>query len=154
MAYKKDEIELIFSKILLKIEMGASLRSVLKEDGMPDAVTFYRWLDKDVEKVKQYARATELRADAKFDSIEQDYQEEPQRDPETGRIDSAWVQLQRLKIDSKKWELSKLNPKKYGDKVSLDHTTGGEKINQIDLSKYSDEELKLIAELQRKGGTG
>lgn len=154
MAYKIDEIELIFSKILLKIEMGASLRSVLKEDGMPDAVTFYRWLDKDPEKVKQYARATELRADAKFDSIEQDYQEEPQRDPETGRIDSAWVQLQRLKIDSKKWELSKLNPKKYGDKVSLDHTTGGEKINQIDLSKYSDEELKLIAELQRKGGTG
>jgi len=58
----------------------------------------------------------------KFESIEQDYSEEPQRDAETGRIDSAWVQLQRLKIDAKKWELSKLNPKKYGDKIQQEHS--------------------------------
>ena len=36
-----------------------------------------------------------------------------------------------------------------------DVTTQGEKINaQIDLTKYTDDELRTIANLQRKGGTG
>lgn len=35
----------------------------------------------------------------------------------------------------------------------IDHTTKGETLNaQIDLTKYTDEELRTIAELQRKGG--
>ena len=114
MAY---DIENTFKKILLSIEEGNSLRATLKREGMPTSTTFYEWIDNDKEKAIHYARAIEARAELKFESIEQDYSEEPQRDPETGRIDSAWVQLQRLKIDAKKWELSKLNPKKYGDKI-------------------------------------
>ena len=37
-------------------------------------------------------------------------------------------------------------------KQSIDHTTAGESFNTVDLKKYTDEELRLIAELQRKGG--
>lgn len=40
------------------------------------------------------------------------------------------------------------------DQSSIDHTTKGEKIGDIDLTKYTDEELRIIAELQRKGGAG
>jgi len=36
------------------------------------------------------------------------------------------MQRSRLRVDVRKWALSKMNPKKYGDKV--DHTTGGEKL--------------------------
>ena len=74
----------------------------------------------------------ELRAEEKFQSIESDYMEEPQRDPTTGKIDGGWVQLQRLKIDSKKWELSKLHPKKYGDRLELDNKHSGS-VNIISL---------------------
>ena len=35
-----------------------------------------------------------------------------------GEADNALVQKQRLQVDSRKWMLSKLLPKQYGDKVT------------------------------------
>ena len=102
-----------------------SLRKACKNSGIP-RVTFFDWIDKEQRFADRYTRAKEQGIEARFESIEEDYNEEPQRDPETGKIDSAWVQLQRLKIDSKKWELSKLAPKKYGDKIDV--TSKGESI--------------------------
>ena len=77
MAY---DIENTFKLILLSIEEGNSLRATLKREGMPTSTTFYEWIDNDKEKAIHYARAIEARADIKFESIEQDYSEEPQRD--------------------------------------------------------------------------
>ena len=56
-----------------------------------------------------------------FDSIEQDYSEEPKYiDTKYGKkIDTGWVQLQRLKVDAKKWKLAKMNPSKYGDRIDV-----------------------------------
>lgn len=119
MAYDKEKV---FALILQEIEEGASLRSILRRDEMPSRKTFFEWIDNDEKKVNQYARAIDLRAEMKFESIEADYMETPQRDSETGKIDTGWVQLQRLKIDAKKWELSKLKPKKYGDKIQTEHS--------------------------------
>ena len=122
MAYKKEDKDRIFGEICDNIANGMSLRRSIDEVDTIDITTFYEWLDEDKEvKSQQYARACNLRADAKFESIESDYMEQPERDPETGKIDTGWVQLQRLKIDSKKWESSKLNPKKYGDKIETTH---------------------------------
>jgi hypothetical protein len=132
MAYKPQEIEEIFEKILSEIRKGKSVLSILKEKNMPCRDTFDKWLEQDLLKIDKYTRAKEIGIDAKFESIEQDYLEEPQRDSETGRIDPAWVNLQRLKIDAKKWELSKLMPKKYGDRLELDNKHSGE-LNIISL---------------------
>jgi hypothetical protein len=120
-----------FDKILSVIEGGQSLRQALKIFQISSR-TFYMWIESDKTIEKQYARAIELRAEAKFDSIQDDYLEDPQRDPESGRIDSAWVALQRLKIDAKKWEVSKLFPKKYGEKLELDNKHSGS-VNIISL---------------------
>ena len=125
----------------MSIEEGNSLRYTLKRDGMPTSTTFYEWIDNDKEKSIHYARAIEARAELKFESIEQDYSEEPQRDAETGRIDSAWVQLQRLKIDAKKWELSKLNPKKYGDKIQQEHS--GEVKTTTTVIRWGNNEVEV-----------
>jgi hypothetical protein len=38
---------------------------------------------------------------------------------EHGTTDSGAVQKQRLQVDTRKWLLSKLAPKKYGDKLEL-----------------------------------
>ena len=138
MAY---DIENTFKQILLSIEEGNSLRATLKREGMPTSTTFYEWIDNDKEKAIHYARAIEARAELKFESIEQDYSEEPQRDSETGRIDSAWVQLQRLKIDAKKWELSKLNPKKYGDKIQQEHS--GEVKTTTTVIRWGNNEVEV-----------
>ena len=121
MAYSKEQKEEILNNIFNMIESGKSLRFALSQIPLSSS-TFFIWIEEDPEKSKHYAYVIDIRTELKFESIEQDYSEEPQRDAETGRIDSAWVQLQRLKIDAKKWELSKLNPKKYGDKIQQEHS--------------------------------
>ena len=121
MAYSEEQKEEILNNIFNMIESGKSLRFALSQIPLSSS-TFFIWIEEDPEKSKHYAYVTNIRTELKFESIEQDYSEEPQRDAETGRIDSAWVQLQRLKIDAKKWELSKLNPKKYGDKIQQEHS--------------------------------
>ena len=121
MAYSEEQKDEILNNIFNMIESGKSLRFALSQIPLSSS-TFFIWIEEDPEKSKQYAYVTDIRTELKFESIEQDYSEEPQRDAETGRIDSAWVQLQRLKIDAKKWELSKLNPKKYGDKIQQEHS--------------------------------
>ena len=123
--YSKDQKEAILHSIFEDISKGMSLRKACKNIGIP-RITFYDWIDREQRFTDLYTRARQQGIEARFESIEEDYSEEPQRDPETGKIDPAWVQLQRLKIDSKKWELSKLAPKKYGDKIDV--TSKGESI--------------------------
>lgn len=127
MAYSPEQIEEKFTEICRQIaEEGKSLRKVLLSKDMPSSQTFYIWLDEDEDKSKQYTRAHEDRTEVRFESIEEDYNAEPERDADTNKIDNGWVQLQRLKIHSKQWELSKLNPKKYSDKNTTIHE-GGDK---------------------------
>lgn len=123
--YSKDQKEDILNSIFEDISKGMSLRKACKNSGI-HRITFYNWIDGEQKEIDRYTRARQQGIEARFESIEEDYNEEPQRDPETGKIDSAWVQLQRLKIDSKKWELSKLAPKKYGDKIDV--TSKGESV--------------------------
>lgn len=89
--------------------------------------TFYEWLDDDEEKVKLYARACEDRAEALLDEmldIVDSSEADIYKDDEGNtKIDGNVVQRARLQYDARKWLVSKLNPKKYGDKVDL--TTNG-----------------------------
>ena len=134
MAYSQKDKEKIFNQICAKIISGAALRKCLKELKF-SSDTFYKWLDKDPEFAKRYARAAAIRGEAKADEIEDDYNAEPERDPETGKIDTGWVQLQRLKIDSKKWYAAKLSPKLYGDKTRHEVTgeDGGDIVVKIEM---------------------
>jgi len=124
MAYSKENIEKIFKEIISDIESGLSLRKSLNKKGRPSNEVFYKWIDSNEDKVKLYARACESRADSIFEEIlEISNHTEEDHTPFTG---SNVIQRDKLKIDARKWMLSKMNPKKYGDKI--DHTTDGEKI--------------------------
>lgn len=121
--YSDEEKNKRFEQVCLRIEQGEPLRRILRSEDAPMSQTVFYELLQNPDKNVRYAHACTIRTELKFESIEQDYLEEPQRDPETGRIDPAWVNLQRLKIDAKKWELSKLLPKKYGDRIEVDQKT-------------------------------
>ena len=135
MAYSKKEIEDRFKDVINFISLeGMSLRSALSQDFMPSNETFYKWLDSDEVKSKQYARACEKRADAIFEEI-LNIADESHSDKKTmpdGRevVDSEVVQRSRLRVDARKWMLSKMNPKKYGDKVEQT-IQGGDKPVQV-----------------------
>ena len=123
--YNKEQTELIFSNILLEIEKGRALRNVLNDADMPSSKTFYNWLESDEDKVKRYARACELRADTIFEDI-LDIADDSSNDITTDplgneRLNTEFVQRSRLRVDARKWIVSKLNPKKYGDKIENTH---------------------------------
>lgn len=135
MAYSKEDIDKIFNYVCSEIEKGRALRNVLKDDGMPSTSTFYEWLDNDDVKSKQYARATSVRADIIFDDIlsiaDENTNDTYINDNGIEVVNNDVIQRSRLRIDSRKWVLSKLNPKKYGDKTDI--TSGGEKISSNDI---------------------
>lgn len=122
MAYDKEKI---FPLILLEIEEGASLRSILRRDDMPNRNTFFEWLHESEEKSNQYARACELRAEQIFEDILEiaDETSGDKKYTATGEvIDSEYVARSKIKIDTRKWMLGKMNPKKYGEKIQQEHS--------------------------------
>ena len=93
---------------------GESLNSICKKTGFPNRSTVYRWLREHDEFRNNYARASDDRAESIFEEILDiaDGAEE-----ETASIAKA-----RLQIDARKWILSRMNPKKFSDKQSIEHT--------------------------------
>ena len=135
MAYSEDK----FNDIIAFIEDGLSLRKAAIKVGISTR-SFYNWIEKDVELQQQYARATISRADSIFEEI-LDIADDSSGDKkytENGEVmDSEYVQRSRLRVDARKWAVSKMNPKKYGDKQV------NENINKnFDLSNLSDEEFQ------------
>ena len=119
MAYSQEQIDSIFAIVCKRIEEGEAVRNILKDKDMPSTSTFFMWLDSDDSKSKQYARAKEVYADKMFDDLvliadstsNDVYQNEKGED----QVNHDVIQRDRLRIDTRKWTLSKLNPKKYGD---------------------------------------
>lgn len=145
MAYSKEQKETILNEIFLLIANdGLALRNILKRDNMPSVETFYKWINEDKEKAIQYARATEIRADKIFDEIltisdstEDDIIVDENGNPITNH---NVINRDRLRIDSRKWVLSKMQPKKYGDK--LDVTSDNERLSsklEVVITKPNDE---------------
>ena len=94
---------------------GLSLRKACIEIGIT-ASTFLEWVSKDEVLADQYTRAREAMLDKMADEL-LEIADAPVGTTDTGSTDSGAVQKQRLQVDSRKWLLSKLAPKKYGDKV-------------------------------------
>jgi hypothetical protein len=122
MRYTPIQIQETFELIIKRIEEGEALRKILKDETMPSSRTFYGWIEDDSIKVKQYAHACNERAEHYFDELIDIADEKPERtSTEFGdKIDNGDVQNRRLKIDARKWALSKMNPKKYSDKMQID----------------------------------
>jgi hypothetical protein len=129
MAANKGEKELnkLFDEIIVDIsENGKSAISALK--GRMSTQTFYVLLE-DSERSKRYARATEMRAERMADEVLEIADNE--NNDELIKDDNIKVQRDRIRVDSRKWILAKLHPKKYGDKIDM---TSGDKPIQTSLN--------------------
>lgn len=130
MAYSEEQKTEIVNRICEHISCGLSLRKALKEvKPTVSSITFYEWIDNDKEKLKQYARACEERTEAMADEIIEisDYSANDTITTEKGDMpDNEWINRSKLRVDTRKWLMSKLQPKKYGDKLDL--TSGGDKM--------------------------
>lgn len=86
---------------------GKSVRSYCRANPIYKPSTICLWLTQDADFAEQYARAGEIRGDAKFEAIDDILE-----DLKAGKIDA---QTARVLIDAVKWQAGKLKPKKYGD---------------------------------------
>lgn len=109
--------------ICLRLADGESLRSICAGKDMPDRVTVFRWLREREEFRNQYARAREDQAESIFEEIleiaddgRRDYVED-----EEGHqaVDHDHIQRAKLRVETRKWMLGKLAPKKYGERLQL-----------------------------------
>lgn len=126
----------IADAICERLADGESLRSICRSEGMPSRSEVFRWLadDENAKFRDQYARAKEFGIEALADDI-MEISDDARNDwmERGGAEDAGWVangehiQRSRLRVDARKWMLSKLAPKKYGDKldVSLEATVKG-----------------------------
>lgn len=103
--------------VLDAIESGDTLRASAEKSGISAAAIIRRVLANE-QFAKQYARAIDIRTDVDCDGIEEEIAQQPAK-TDSG-VDHGWVAWKRVQIDTRKWLLSKRNPKKYGDKLTLD----------------------------------
>jgi len=102
--------------ICTRLSEGFTLRQIAKELHCTSGAISI-WVREDDLFAKQYARAMELRCERMAEEI-QEISDDDYIGPD-GRADSALVQQARLRVDSRKWLLSKMMPKKYGDRVVM-----------------------------------
>ena len=129
MAYNKEKKQEIFNSICELIANGMSLRKAQSFTGV-NHKSVWDNLVRIESNNTQYARACEERAIAIFEEAleiadKQDLDVITNEDGIT-TVNHNVINRSRLQVDTRKWFLSKLMPKKFGDK--LDITSDNEKI--------------------------
>lgn len=120
------------AEICARLAEGQSLRTICLDEDMPNAATVFRWLTKHSDFSEQYTRAREAQSDAMVEEILEiaddgtnDWIERKRPDGSTEEVvNHEHIQRSKLRIDSRKWLMSKLAPKKYGEKIT--HSHGGD----------------------------
>jgi hypothetical protein len=151
---RSEYSEDIAARICAELVEGKSLRFICGADDMPSASTVFKWLSIFPVFAEQYARAREAQMEAMADEIvdiaddgTNDYAKKTRPDgSEYEAFDAEHVQRSKLRVDTRKWLMSKLAPKKYGEKLDL-NVAGS-------LQTVSDEDLDArIAQLLGQAGT-
>jgi hypothetical protein len=131
MSIRSEEWNPIIDDILAAIATTPkSLNSICAEnDRFPTAKTFYQWMECDDALSERYARAKKAQLQVLADQIVDLSDNDRICEKITIKADGTrevviidQVERTKLQIDSRKWLLAKLNPKKYGDRLEVQQT--------------------------------
>lgn len=121
----------IASQICVRLANGQSLREICRADEMPDKATVFRWLAADETFRDQYAHAREAQADHFAEEILEisddatnDWMKRQQGEEMVEVANHEHISRSKLRVDSRKWLMSKMAPKKYGDRITHAGDTG------------------------------
>ena len=126
---------------------GESLRSICKDEDMPNRSTIFLWQLAKPEFSDQYAEARQQCLEHWTHEI---IDISDGVDLTDGLDSNSQVMRDRLRVDSRKWIMSKLAPKKFGDSKQVNVAVGGEisHIHKTDAQIL--EELESSRERRRK----
>lgn len=121
-----DKTPEVVDKICSLLLEGQSITAMCKQqDDLPESRTVFRWLSEDPEFSHRYARAKiagcEALADALLEIADDGTNDYVERENKRGQVvtmlDQEHVQRSRLRVDTRKWYLSKIVPKIYGERI-------------------------------------
>lgn len=101
---------------------GETLSRICRTPGMPARQTVHQWRMRMPAFADLYARAREIGMESMGDEMLEIADDDTLDLDEDGRPNSANVQRSRLQVDARRFLMSKLAPKVYGDKVEHQHT--------------------------------
>lgn len=140
-----------------RLSAGETLRAICRDDAMPDQTTVFRWIRTLDDFRQQYALARETQADTWADELVEiaddgtnDYvRRNHGEDDEGWRVNGEHIQRSRLRVDARKWLMSKSAPKKYGEKITSE--IGGIDGKPIEVSAVTDlDRAKALAAMIAK----
>lgn len=105
-----------------RLATGESVRAIARDETMPAMSTVFLWLAKHQEFSEQYARACEIRAFVfaeEIVAISDDGSNDTYVDDNGNeRTDQDVIARSKLRVDTRKWLMARMSPKKYGDKIT------------------------------------
>lgn len=133
----------IGEEICARLALGESLGCICKSEHLPTRQTVYNWCVADRAFFDEYTKAREIGLDKMADDLleiaddgSNDWM--AKNDPENpGYVANGEHHARsRLRVDTRKWYLSKLAPKRFGERVALEHTgADGGPIETKDVSQ-------------------
>lgn len=102
--------EKLANTICERIAEGESVRSIARDSTMPAASTIFKWRLELPIFSEQYDKAKDIGLEVRAEELDE--------------IAATYEDLNRAKliIDTHKWNMSKLKPKRFGDKLDVDMT--------------------------------
>ena len=155
--------------ILACIRKGISLGKICNDPNLPCRDTVFDWLSKDearraAKEVKEgevlfldrYNIATKIRTSVMAEEI-LEIADDGRKDTYTDQagtvvIDKDHIQRSRLRVDTRKWLMAKMEPKKYGDRPAETHVSTT--ISNGGFAVMSPERLAELQEVRRKALEG
>lgn len=121
-----DYTKELADRICQMLAMGKSMRTVAKEEWSPVMSTMFKWLRENEKFSEQYAHAKQESSDAMAEEI-LDIADETSGDTLIARHgdkvvekpNKEYIQRSRLRVDTRKWLMAKMKPKKYGEKIDM-----------------------------------
>lgn len=119
----------IAKEICEQLAAGKSLRKICLANDMPAEATVRSWVIDDLQGFSaQYTRARDLCLDCMADET-LDISDTTvtgvktkTTDDKVETMEGDMIEHRRLQVDTRKWYLSKLAPKRYGDRLHQEHS--------------------------------
>jgi hypothetical protein len=136
---------------------GTFLREIARMPGMPSTQAIRNWRKADPDFDKEIEAARLEGTDAIFESslqIADDGRNDYIDVDGVRRVDTDHIQRSKLRVDTRMRLAEKMNPKKYGAKVDVNH--GGQEGNPVRLiaaNMTQEESTQLYSEMLKVGRT-